>query len=442
MRLKWVVLFYLLFSLALCACNQPESGGEAERTEEAEPVTVTPDAEVEVAPITPVFEVPPTATPVAADLKVWIPPQIAVRTEAGTQTMADQLTEFNARNPDVVIHVEQKRVLGDGGILSYLRTGRSVAPSVLPDLIAIPGELLTTAANESLIYPLDDRLDPAALEQLFPPALDMARPEERTLGFPFALTWLSHVAYNSNALTTTLPLTWERLIADTERKMVFAADGTDGALLALQFYLDAGGTVVNDLGQPVLQVEPLTAALQALEEGRESGFIVEQSSGLSTIDQSWQIFLSGGANIVRTSSDHFLSENTAGLPLEFTVTPGIDRPLTPLVGGWVWAISTSDPVRQEMAHELMMDLVAVDNQGAWSEDSNILPARRDALALWSGNDLYYGFVRQELERAQPLPVTSNSILMTVLGDAVFQVVSGSKLAEGAAVDAVAALESN
>ncbi len=316
-----------------------------------------------------------------------------------------------------------------------------MAPSVLPDLIAIPTELLPAAANESLIFPLDDRMDPDLLNELFPPALEMARPEERTLGIPFALTGLPHLVYNSNAITTTLPLTWDRLISDAERSMVFAADGTDGALLALQFYLDAGGTVENDLGQPVLQVEPLTVALEALQDGKDSGFLVEQSSSLSALDQSWQIFLGGGANIVRTSADHFLSENTRGLPLEITVTPGIDRPLTPLVGGWAWAISTSDPSHQEAAYALILELVEASNQGKWSQDSNILPAKRDSLAAWSDDDLYIGFVQQELERSQPLPVTTNSKIMTVLGDAVFQVVSGSKLAQAAAEDAVAALQS-
>jgi ABC-type glycerol-3-phosphate transport system substrate-binding protein len=441
MRVKWVIAIILLVSLFLSACDLLPSEGDSDTVEESDAATVMPAATVEVAENPPVFEIPATATPAAVDLKVWIPPQIAVLTEAGTQTMADQFTDFNARNPEIVIRVEQKRVLGDGGILSYLRTGRSVAPSVLPDLIAIPTELLLTATNESLIYPLDDQVDPDLLDELFPPALAMARPEERTLGIPFALTWLPHLVYNSNALTTTVPLTWDRLISDTERSMVFAADGTDGALLALQFYLDAGGTVENELGQPTLQVEPLTIALEALQKGRETGFLIEQSSSLNGLDQSWQIFLGGGANIVRTSSDYFLGENITGLPLEFTVTPGIDRPLTPLVGGWAWAISTSDPDRQEPAIALMLDLVTASNQGEWSQNSNILPARRDSLATWSDNDLYVGFIQQELERARPWPVTSNSKIMTVLGDAVFQVVSGSKLAQEAAEDAVAALQS-
>ncbi len=440
MRVKWLVIFFLLLSLNLSACDLQKSDGDSETVEEANPATATPNVIAELGQITPVFEVPATATPAAVDLKVWIPPVVAVRTEAGAQTMADQLAEFNINNPDIVIRVEQKRVLGDGGILSYLRTGRGVAPAFLPDLIAIPSELLPTAANENLIFPLDDMLDPDLLDELFPPALEMARPDERTLGYPFALIWLPHLVYNNNALTTTLPLTWSRLISDTERSMAFAADGIDGALLALQFYLDAGGTVENDLGQPALQVEPLTIALRALEEGRESGFLVAESSSLSSLDQSWQLFLGGGANIVRTSSDHFLGETTAGLPLEFTVTPGIDRPLTPLAGGWAWAISTSDPARQAAAYELMLDLVEVSNLGPWSQDSNILPARRDALATWTGDELYIGFVQQELERSQRLPVATNSKFMTVLGDAVFQVVSGLKSAQEAAEDAVTALQ--
>jgi ABC-type glycerol-3-phosphate transport system substrate-binding protein len=223
--------------------------------------------------------------------------------------------------------------------------------------------------------------------------------------------------------------------------MVFAAGGTDGAILALQFYLDAGGVLQDESGQPVLQVEPLTAALEALQAARETEFLVPQSSSLSNVDQSWQLFLGGGANIVRSRSDHFLGQNTAGLPIEYTVTPGVDRPLTPLVGGWAWAISTSDPARQEAAYTLLNDLIAPANQGAWAQDSDILPTRRDALAQWTEADQYIGFVEQELERAQPLPVATNSKIMTVLGDAVFEVVSGSKLATEAAEDAVAALQS-
>lgn len=441
MGTKRAVILLFLISLVLSACdllNNAEIGNPDALTT---PVTATLEATSVAPQNTPDFEVPVTVTPAAAALKLWIPPEIALRTEMGAQLLAEQLFAFNAKHPTVVIHVEQKDVSGAGGILNYLRTGRGVAPSVLPDMIAIPADLLPTAANENLIFPLDDALEPTALDSLFPPAQELARPEERILGYPFALTDLPYMVYNSHALTSTLPLTWNRLISDTERSMVMASGGPDGALLALQFYLDAGGTVVNELGEPALQMEPLELALKALQNGRDSGFIVEQSSSLSTVDQSWQVFLGGGANIVRTSADYYLSETTVGLPIEFTVTPGIDRPLTPFVGGWAWAISTSDPVQQALAQELMLELVAAPNLGAWSQSSNMLPAQRDALAAWIGDDAYSGFVEQELGRAQPLPVDPNSKLFTVIGDAVFQVVSGSKTAEGAAEDAVAAMQS-
>ena len=63
------------------------------------------------------------------------------------------------------------------------------------------------------------------------------------------------------------------------------------------------------------------------------------------------------------------------------------------------------------------------------------------LRAWIGDDAYVGFIEQELGRARPLPVDSNSKLFTVIGDAVFQVVSGSKTAQEAADDAVAAMRS-
>ncbi len=438
MRAQKAIIPLLLVTLVLVACGLVESPQEAEEASQATPDLATPITIVDPQS-TPLFEIPPTATPAAVELKVWIPPQIAVRTEEGAQILADQLQTFNNKHPDVAVKVEQKQSKGAGGILSYLRTGRGVASSVLPDVIVLPTEQLPAAGSENLIFPLDGEFDVDEMDALFPSAEQLARTQEEFLGYPFALSDLSHLVYNSNVLTSTLPLTWERLITNPERRMVMAAGGDDGALLTLQFYLDAGGKV-EDEGQPVLEIDALQVALDALEDGRESGFIVTESSSLGTEDQAWQIFLGGGASIVRTSSDHFLGEITAGLPVEYTVTPGIDRPLTPLTTGWAWAVTTSDPARRALANELILDLVAAPNLGAWSQESDILPSRRDALETWSRDGAYTGFIQQELERAHPMPVASSSKLLTVLGDAAFQVLSGEKTAEQAAEDAVTAFE--
>ena len=229
------------------------------------------------------------------------------------------------------------------------------------------------------------------------------------------------------------------MIENEENSYVFAADGTDGALLALQFYLDAGGQLTDESGQPVLELDPLVTSLQYIAAGRENGFFAPQSGTMNSTDQVWQSFLSGGGNIAQTSAEHFLGQTIAGLPIAYTIIPGIDRPLTPLAGGWAWAITTADTTKQEQAIELIKTLSAPQSLAEWSRDSNILPARRDALDAWPEQDAYVGFARQELERAQPLTVSLSGKLLTVLNDAVFQVVADNKTAQQAAADAVNAM---
>jgi ABC-type glycerol-3-phosphate transport system substrate-binding protein len=436
--MKTVVFFLLVAVLLLSACDQ--LGGDAQTSPPLTPTTnalaTRPPSDPPRVPLLATPEQPPQE---AGVLRVWIPPAIAVSTDAGAAVLSDQLLAYDTNHPEFALTVAQKEVSGPGGLLSYLRTGRDVAPAILPDLVAIPSELLPVLAGENLIVPLGEGFDEDALEGLFPPAEAMAQPGDNTLGYPFVLTGLPHLAYNSNVLTGTLPLTWQNLIAEDERSMVFAADGPDGAVLALQFYLDAGGQITAVNGQPSLELEPLVTALEQLEDGREQDFFIPQSSTLSTTAQVWQTFLSGGANIAHTVSDHYLAQATAGLPVSFTVIPGLDRPLTPLVGGWAWAITTTNPVRQVQALNLLQDLVAPSNLARWSEQSNLLPADRDALALWA-DEPYVGFARQELERAQALPVSTSGRVLTVLSDAVFQVVSGARTAQQAAEEAVAAMQ--
>lgn len=439
MRSTGAIILIFIAALILTACDLLSNGGEAEIVPEPTPTNDQPVLTI-VAPSLPEVTLPITPTQGTSTLRLWLPPTIAERTESGARTLSDQIANFEQENPQVTLVVERKRARGSGGIVDFLRTGRDIAPAIMPDLVAVPTDLLPAMASENLIQPLEDKVEDDAIETLFPPALSLGQPGSTLLGYPFALGSLPHLAYNNNVLTGTLPLTWERLIENEEHSYIFAADGTDGALLALQFYLDIGGQLLDETGQSTLELDPLVGALSFIEDGQEQGFFAPQSSTVSTTDQSWQIFLSGGGNISQTTADYFLGQSVAELPIAYTIIPGIDRPLTPLVDGWAWAITTTDPIKQEQAVRLIEELTAPANLAAWSQASNILPARRDALAAWPEQDLYVGFVRQELERAEPLTVSSSSTLLTVLKDAVFQVVSGSKNAQQAAVDAVNAMK--
>jgi ABC-type glycerol-3-phosphate transport system substrate-binding protein len=442
MRTRFLLLPFLVLLLLTAACSVLEEAGLLETAVPATPPTAA--APLSGAPLHARILHPrgagnPPGVPAPATLTVWLPPEIGARTPDGAALLADQLQEFNSAYPDLTLVVEQKPIDGPGGVLSYLRSGREIAPSILPDLIALPADQLTSVAAEGLIYPLDDRLAPDTLDALFPAAAAMARVDERLMGYPFALTHLMHFAYSSSQITQTLPLTWGRLITGTQNSLVFPADGRLGALLALSFYLDAGGGLTNEAGQPALQLEPLTLALEQLRQARDNGFISPQSVNLATSADAWQAFAAGAAPILLTTPEQVLSQRGGAPALGYTVVAGLNRPLTPRVSGWVWAVSTPDPARRALAAELIGALTAPGTLGAWSRQSNMLPARRDALDAWPQEDAYLNFVRQELERAEVNGLGASGSVMTALGNAVFEVLSAATTPRVAAEEAIAAL---
>lgn len=441
-RATLAISFILLVSLAACAdfgFGQRDAGQTTTISPTASPTI--PSQEGGDGAATPAATRPvTTTTPTIQTIRIWVPPDVAARTENGQTTLQTQLRSIAAGYDNLEIIMEQKAVSGLGGILSYLRSGRNVAPSILPDLIALPTEQLTTAGADGLIYPLDDLLDPAALEDLYPAGQALAQPDEEILGYPFALTALPHLAYNTQIVSGTLPLTWNGLITDTNHSLVLPASGRGGATLGLQLYLAAGGALANEAGQPALQVEPLTAALQQLNQAVAEGIILPQSSTLTTPEETWQSFQNGNSAIVQTTADQFLLRQDRETPLQVAPMPGIEDRLTPLVNGWAWAISTPDPTQQALALDFILALVEGEKLGEWSHRSRILPARRSALATWPADEPFLPFAQRELEIATPYPISTDGIVAQALSNAVFDVVSQTKSPQEAADEAVSELQ--
>ncbi|MAU00881.1 MAG: hypothetical protein CL608_27365, partial [Anaerolineaceae bacterium] len=292
---------------------------------------------------------------------------------------------------------------------------------------------------EQLIYPLDGLIETALLEDLYPAALELVLKDNRVAGYPFILTGLPHLAYNSETITQTIPTRWESL-TELPGSFVFPANGTPGGMLGLEFYLAAGGTLTNDAGQAALQVEPLATALQQLFTGKSSGFILDQSSNYSMLQESWPLFQAGTADFALTSSEQYLRQRDEAGKFLVTAVPGIQQPLTPLLNGWAWAVTTTDPTQRQLVSDLLNSLIAGDALGEWSYASNYLPARQAALAFWPEDDNYVDFAREQLSRAQAMPFSSSSNIMTVLNNAVFDVVTLAKTPQIAAEEAAAALQ--
>lgn len=438
----------LLFCLVcLPACMQ-QPGAPAAESPSATPTGLTPVAVLPpqgtpiVSPTganTPAAGVPVNITPVAQLLIIWLPPEIATRTTPGSETFLQQLQQVTADIPNLEVRVEQKAVSGQGGMLNYLRTGRHVAPDILPDLIILPVEQLGAALNDSLIYPLNGLLDEAALGALYPAARTLAQPDAQIAGYPLAITGLGHLAYTPGVFSEGPARTWEELLALPGQSLVIAGGGRAGATLALQLYLDAGGVLINETGQSVLQVEPLRRALEQLAAGRASGLIATQSGSAGTIMEAWQLFMSGGGTMVQTTADQLLLTQTTGRPLAYAPLPGINGRLIPLVNGWAWAVSTPEPAQQRLAVQVMLALMEAERLAAWSYASGILPARQDAFALWPQDNAYVAFLGPELLLARPFPTAATNTIMGILGNAVADVLSQAKTPQVAAEEASAAL---
>ena len=402
--------------------------------------------------------VAPAATPIApaAPLRVWLPAEIGARTPAGGQELADQMQVFEvARSVEVL--VEQKPVEGAGGILSYLRTGTAVAPSILPDVIALPTSMIADPAVRPMIQPLEGFLDPA-VDDAFPSAAAQVTHDGRLYGMPFVSAGLTHLVYQRTPISTTVPMNWTAFISDTNNTLVLPADSREGALFGLQFYLAEGGTLVNEAGQPDLQAEPLARALRQIALRPEN---LLQSRQLKTLDEAWQYFQVGQSGFLWVRADYYLGRRgeppptaeppggpTFGTPdspasasseLAYSRVPGPHGPLTPLTTTWAWAITTPDPARQALAAEMILSLTAPEALAVWAERSQLLPARREALALLAQGGEYYRFAEAELERAEAMPISESSRQLAAIGDAVFQVLTNDATPEAIAEQTVLSL---
>ena len=436
MQHKQFILLIWLFSF-LAACDViNNSNGAAQPTATA----TTAPAVTPILQSTPDIIIPAVITETTPSLTIWLPPNTVLGSENSAAVFSDQLLTFNAAHPELETRVEQKTVTGPGGLLSYLRTGSAVAPTILPDVIVLPANQLKTAVNDGLISPMDDLIEPALFDDLFPAAQTMGRINEQYYGYPFAITNLTHLAYQTNVITTTPPLRWNAFAENPSANFIFPSAGPAGARLTLQFYLAGGGTLVNEAGQPALDAPLLTQALQPFEQGRTSDFILLQSSNLASFNDAWEMFQTGTAVYTLTDVNHFLKNRTPENQPGYAVVPGLTTPLTPMVNSWVWAISTLDPGRRALAAELIKHFIDGERLGAWSQASQLLPARRQALTQWPRDDAYISFIQLELERAQTNPTIDNDPIMVALGNAVFDVISFSKTAQEAAAEAITSLQ--
>jgi ABC-type glycerol-3-phosphate transport system substrate-binding protein len=366
-----LVMLVLVALLPACGGFSP-SGGTASPAPTSPPTVITPVQQSS----------PPlaTASPTPAGpvkLRLWLPPQFdpAANTPAG-QLFRARLDEFRKRRPGIELEVRVKSVDGPGGLLDSLSAANAAAPQAVPDLVALPRDLLEAAALKGLLRPYNTLTKAMEDPDWYEYARQLSNLQETIYGLPFAGDALALV-YRP-AMLPQPPVDWS-ISPENSQIMVFPAANPQ-ALFTLALYQSTDGQVQDDQGRPKIETLALTEVLTYYQQAQTAGIMPELLTQYQSDEQVWDAFQDGRTDTVVTWSSRFLeasAEESAIAPI-----PTQDGEPYTLATGWVWALSAPESRSQQAAVELAEFLTEKEFLSRWTEAAGVLPTRPSSLGRW------------------------------------------------------------
>lgn len=362
-----------IFLVILAGCGQLQS---PESTDVSSENTSTPASE-------PAATVDATQAPAdVGTLRIWLPPQFDP--QAGTQAggiLQARLDEFVETRSGLQIEVRVKDAQGPGGLLDTLTTASAAGPLALPDLIALPRDLLESAALKGLLRPYDDVGGFMDEEDWYGYANQLAKVQDSTFGLPFAGDALI-MAYRP-VLTENPPDNWRTTLEITQTVAFPAADSL--SLFTLAQYQGLGGSIQDEEGRPFLNAEVLSEVLTFYSEAEGRGVMPYWITQYQTYNQVWDAFLENQADIVIIWSSLYLENMVADTDAAHIFTAD-GSPFT-LATGWVWALPSSSSDNRMLSIQLAEFLCGSEFMAKWTQAAGYLPTRRSALEEWSNASL-------------------------------------------------------
>jgi len=321
-----------------------------------------------------------------------------------------------------------KKMNGKSGVLNFLRTSKTVAPSILPDIAIMNATDLAQAEAEQLIIPLDNYFDREIIQDLLPVARKIGTVNDKLMGIPLGLD-TQHIIYNTNILTNT-ELIWSDILTNTI-SYAFSAHGDNGLVddATLSHYFSMGGKLNNDLISSQIDGPTLEQVLALYQQGIEIGSINVDMSLNKTDEQILLAYLANEINITNITVSQFLQNRqsfadnygVASLPLKTFNDKAI-----PITHGWVIILVTDDPDRQAGAVKLMEWFLSTNNNANWSSLSHSIPTRDSAYQQLAGQSSYWQFLADLLNTAEPYPSFNGyNDIGRIMHQAVQQVMNGT-----------------
>lgn len=431
-----LALLSLLAAGGLCGCQR--TGAPAAGLSPAPSGSATAPGPPPAASTLPA---PTPTVPAVITLTVWTAPDYSPQAEGSAGEEVRQLwATFNETQEDIRLEYVIKKPQGKGGLLDFLLTASSVAPTVLPDLILLEPHALRDTARAELVQPLDDLLPPPLQEDLFPFALEAGRFDGRLQGIQFQADVL-HLLYNTNKLEAP-PLTWTDVLTRPEAHYLFPAGG-QGGLASDSFlihYLGAGAPLFDELGQLTLDQEAMTAVLSYYAAGIQSGVVPTTVLELESTSDAWPIYLEAQVAMTEILASHYLIDRDLLLNTSYAAIPGQTGPSPTLSQGWMIAIVTKDPYRVEAAARFLEWWLSSENNADWNLAAGTLPVRRSVYQHLGDQDPYFAFLADLLETARPYPLAPVYREVAAAWQiAIEAVLTGKQTPEEAAAQVMAAL---
>ncbi|HYN87389.1 MAG TPA: extracellular solute-binding protein [Ardenticatenaceae bacterium] len=387
-RRRIAVVVMLLVLVVVAGCQERSDG----RVETPTPLnTATPQEEV--AP-------PPTPTPGVVELVVWSPAALSPRAEEDAGALlARQIASFEAAHPSITVRYEPKAAQGESGLLQFLRAASTVAPGALPDVIIFPSDDFDDAAQAELLAPLDSLIAPDVVQAMYPFAQRGAMLGDRLLALPLVVT-VEHIVYRARGAEPP-PRTWAEFLGGQQR-LLFAAgrDGQVNDAIWLQL-LAVTSDGASDGEMP--EVEALRPILEFFAAGRSRGLISPNAAELSDASALWALFVDGQAELLEIDARTFMTRRDRLEGLEYTHVPTRNGlPLT-VAAGYLVAVTTNDPLRQQAAAAYLGWLLAPEQLAPYAAVTGWLPPRPDALDAAVADEGYRRFLDGLLGQARLRP---------------------------------------
>lgn len=344
----------------------------------------------------------PSATPDIPTLQsktliVWVPPQFdPADGSTSSNLFLTRLEEFISRRPQTDIQVRVKDLSGDYGLLETLRSTRSAAPIIMPDLIALPRPLMEQALQEGLILPLDEITEVMDDNDWFDYSQDLARVGDQIAGIPFAGD-LMVLAYKDDTGDTP-PSDWDAVLA-TEKALAFPASDPR-SLVTMALYQSLEGEFINADGEYIIDEELFLEVLNYYQQSQAANVMPYWLTQFENDQQAWQSYQERQSTLAITWSSIYKDSDSPNTAL--AALPTKDSKAFTFADGWVWCVIPSNAETEQVAVELAEFITTETYLSTWGFEGGFIPTRPSGMDSWSENS-FFSTLQQLLPSAVLIP---------------------------------------